>query len=374
MGETINIQTLLPVGEKLKSLLNKSCINESDMKEILSSRGVFAAQNNKKVIIPFLTLSILSPGEFEKIQDLQKTKEDSMKIHTSKVSSITDNNLNEIIPLDMMKSEELVEAFDNFSFNTDLCFFMDGDNKLILEYEILRQDITKDWANCESKYIGRVEILKDKITKQIILKNEFTSAETDLVNQKVIQKLTNHLKLSGEISIDEKVFEISSDLFSNEERFTFMLQLANDSPNNFLKFQAVKNFEIGPDKTFEMPNDVKWMEGSVRNIIINSEKGETLQNVEFISNPVYHEVLILREIQAQYSFEIGGMKGRCIIEYGFPHYFRKYARTKLFEASIAKIYFSKDSKGTNYRIASRNILDEFQKLYQQRYDEILGNT
>lgn len=373
MGTAINVQTLLPVGEKLKPLLNKSCISESDMKEILSSRGVFIGQNDKKVSIPFLTLSILSPKEFEKLQDMQKTKEDSLKIHTSKVSSVTDENLNAIIPLNMINTEELVEVFDNFSFNTDLCFVMDADNNLVLEYEILRQDVTKDWANCESKYTGRVEVVKDKGVKEIVFKNEFTSSETDQINQKIIQKLTKHLKSNGEILAKESIFEISSDIFTNEERFAFMLKIANDSPNNFLKFQAVKNLEIGPDKTFAMPNDVKWMEGSVKNIIINSEKGETLQNVEFISNPIYHEVLILREIQAQYSFEIGGMKGICIIEYGFPHYFRKYARGKLFEASIAKIYFSKDSKGENYKIASRNILDEFQKLYQQKYDEVLGD-
>ena len=35
--EEINIKTLLPVGEKLKPLLSKSCISESDLKGILSS-------------------------------------------------------------------------------------------------------------------------------------------------------------------------------------------------------------------------------------------------------------------------------------------------------------------------------------------------
>ena len=63
-----------------------------------------------------------------------------------------------------------------------------------------------------------------------------------------------------------------------------MLQLANDSPNGFLRFEAVKNIEIGPDKTFLVPDDGKWMEGSVRNIIINSKKGQTLENIEYISN------------------------------------------------------------------------------------------
>ena len=39
--EEINIKTLLPVGEKLKPLLSKSCISEADLKGILAERGVF---------------------------------------------------------------------------------------------------------------------------------------------------------------------------------------------------------------------------------------------------------------------------------------------------------------------------------------------
>lgn len=33
-----------------------------------------------------------------------------------------------------------------------------------------------------------------------------------------------------------------------------------------------------------------------------------------------------------------------------------------------------DSKGENYKVASRNILDEFQKLYQQKYEEIMADV
>ena len=37
--EEINIKTLLPVGEKLKPLLSKSCISEADLKGILAERA-----------------------------------------------------------------------------------------------------------------------------------------------------------------------------------------------------------------------------------------------------------------------------------------------------------------------------------------------
>lgn len=365
---TLNCQTLLPVGEKLKPLLNKSCISEANMKEILTKRGVFICGSDKKISIPLLTLSLLSPKEFEALQEFQKTKEDSLKIKTSKALALTESTLNTIIPLEIIECEELVDDTNNFKFDTDLGFSIITPNCLALDYAIVREDVTKDWASNESRFSARVEVIKDLNSKEITFKSEFTSAETENINYKIIKKLTGYLKDNQEISPSNSIIEISSDKFTNSERFSFMLQLANDSPNGFLRFEAVKNIEIGPDKTFSMPDDSKWMEGSVRNIIINSEKGQTLENIEYISNADYHESLILRQIQAQYKFEFGSVKGMCIIEYGFPHYFRTHTRGTSFESSISKIYFSKDSKSQNIKNTSRQILDEFQGLYQSKFD------
>lgn len=368
MGTTLNCQTLLPVGEKLKPLLNKSCISEANMKDILTKRGIFIGGSDKKISIPLLTLSILSPKEFETLQEFQKTKEDSLKIKTSKTVSLTEDNINTIIPLEIIEHKELVDDTNNFKFDTDLGFSIVNPNYLTLDYEIVREDVTKDWASNESRFSARVEVLKDLKSKEITFKSEFTSAETENINYKIIKKLTRHLKDKKEISPNDSIIEISSGKFTNLERFSFMLQLANDSPNGFLRFEAVKNIEIGPDKTFSMPDEGKWMEGSVRNIIINSEKGQTLENIEYISNPEYHESLILRQIQAQYKFEFGAVKGMCIIEYGFPHYFRTHTKGTSFETSISKIFFSKDSKGENVKSTSRKILSEFQSLYQNKFD------
>ena len=176
-------------------------------------------------------------------------------------------------------------------------------------------------------------------------------------------------KNKGIVKNSDNATELSSTEFNNNQRFTFMLSIANDSPNGYLKFKAVKNIEIGPDREskHQLPDSAKWMDGSVKNIIINSEKGETLENVEYISEESYHEVLILRQIQAEYEFEFAGMKGKCIIEYGFPHYFRKNIKGNAFESRLANIYFSKTSKSQNIKNATRLILKEFEKLYQSKY-------
>lgn len=373
MNDTINTDTLLPVGERLKPLLSKSCISESDMKNILAERGVYIGDSDKKSSIPILTLSILSPREFEKLQELQKTKEDSLKTKIIKAKSQSDKNLNNLIPQDLVKRDDLIDEYDCFDFDTDLSFNMDDQNKLVLDYTIIREDVTKDWANNKSRYTGRVEIEKSATQGMICFRNEYTSSETEVINKKIIKMVTNHLQILGEISNKESPFEITSDKFNNIQRFAFMLQLANDSPSGFLSFEAVKNIKIGPDRKVNMPDNTKWMGGSVKNIIINSEKGKTLENIEYISDKQYHEFLILRKVQAQYKFSFGVLEGQCIVEYGFPHYFRSHVRNHSFEVSVPKIYFSKDSKSENSRNASRFILKEFQDMIQQKYDSILGS-
>ncbi len=373
MNDTINTDTLLPVGERLKPLLSKSCISESDMKNILAERGVYIGDSDKKSSIPILTLSILSPREFEKLQELQKTKEDSLKTKIIKAKSQSDKNLNNLIPQDLVERDDLIDEYDCFDFDTDLSFNMDDQNKLVLDYTIIREDVTKDWANNKSRYTGRVEIEKSATQGMICFRNEYTSSETEVINKKIIKMVTNHLQILGEISNKESPFEITSDKFNNIQRFAFMLQLANDSPSGFLSFEAVKNIEIGPDRKVNMPDNTKWMGGSVKNIIINSEKGKTLENIEYISDKQYHEFLILRKVQAQYKFSFGVLEGQCIVEYGFPHYFRSHVRNHSFEVSVPKIYFSKDSKSENSRNASRFILKEFQDMIQQKYDSVLGS-
>ena len=199
--EEINIKTLLPVGEKLKPLLSKSCISEADLKGILAERGVFIGDNSKQMSIPLLTLSIISPKEFEKLQEFQKTKEDSVKFRTSKIESSTTENLNDIVPLSLIEPQKIVDDSSNYTVNTDMQFTMNSENNLVLEYEILREDITKDWANCESKFSGRVEIVKDEKTREITFRNEFTSSETEAINRKVVKDVVKLLKDKGNRAI-----------------------------------------------------------------------------------------------------------------------------------------------------------------------------
>ena len=368
MSEQINPEVLLPYGEKLKPLLNKSCISDSNVRDLLLKRGIYLNKVEKKNYIPLLTMSILSPNEFEYLQESQKTKEDSIKYRTSKVKCEEEEELQNIIPLDLFKCEALQKDTDSFTFHTDLDFSIEDKNRLVLEYEIMRDDLTKDWAATQSKHLGRLIIEKDDEKKEITFKNEFTASEVQETNDNMLKILKEYLITNGTVNSDVSVQSITSESFSEEERFVFMLQLANDSKNNTLEFQEVKNIEIGPTENAVLPKEAEWMATTVKNMIIN---GKGLQEVEYIKEKKYHSCLILREIEAQYKFKIGVAKGTCIIEYGFPHYFRRNAKDKSFQASISRVYFDKDSKSNNLRNISRQILGEFEETKEEKYREIV---
>jgi len=370
--ETVDIQTLLPVGEKLKPLLNKSVVTEFDMKNILRKRGVFIGGNDKKAIVPYLTMSILSPKEFEELQELQKTKEDSLKFRNKSVESNSSTNLIDVIDIDLIDVNEIDEQLSDCTFNTDANFKLINSNKLIIEYEISRNDLNKDWANAESKFNGRIEIEKNMITKEINFASEYTSIETEEINGLILNRVIRELKDKKEIKEDTKIFEITSDDFTNEERFKFLLSLAQNSPNSLLKFKSVRNIEIGPDKTtnLHLTKSTVLLDNSVKNIIINGERGETLQNIEYVTNEIYHKVLILRAIQVEYSFEVVGASGTCIIEYGFPHFFRNNKKSKVFEVTINKLWVGKSSVSSNTKSASRKVLNEFNTFYVREFKKI----
>ncbi len=368
MSNAINTETLLPIGERLKLLLNKSCISENDMKELLANRGIFISRSDKYLSIPILTLSIISPKEFEHLQELQKTKEDGLKTKVSQLTSNSKLNLTDELPLDLIKADDLSGEYDCFRFNTDLSFSIDSSNKLTLEYSIVREDITKDWVDSTSIFTGRVEIEKNQNDGTIAILDEHTSSETENINHKIIEKISKHLFTNGTISKSSPI-EITPDKFDNRNRFTFMLRLANNSPNGFLEFQAIKNVEIGPDREITIPED-KWISEDVQNLIINSVKGKTLGSLEYISNEQYRDFLILRQVQAQYKFNIGIASGTCIIEYGFPQYFRTHKRNTSFSSSISKVYFDKGTKNASETGIRRAILKEFNLLLQDELKSI----
>ena len=64
----------------------------------------------------FLTTTLISPKEFEELQEIQKTKEDNVKVRNTALQSKTKNDLVEVIDTDLIDSEELEKLEDTCTF------------------------------------------------------------------------------------------------------------------------------------------------------------------------------------------------------------------------------------------------------------------
>ncbi|AOL28456.1 hypothetical protein ACFC1U_17065 [Bacillus subtilis] len=361
---------LLPNGEKLKPLLKKSVITESDMQKLLKKRGVFNVSKDRKNAVQFLTTTLISPKEFEELQEIQKTKEDNVKVRNTALQSKTKNDLVEVIDTDLIDSEELEKLEDTCTFQTDTALNVENENHLYIEYEVLREDVTLDWAHINRKFSGRIDIIKDVDTGDIRFSSEYTSGETEEINSEIIKKISTSLKEQDEIETSTILAQYSSDKLNNSYRMKFMLALANDIHEENLKFNAVKNIEIGRDKAQQVAMQEAGLlfDDGVRNVIINGEKGETLNNIEYIVNEAYYNFLILRALQVEYKFDYGYAKGVCILEFGFPHFFRKSKKSKEFEVIVNKVFLNKGSRSENIKSVTRKILKDFNSFYQKEFN------
>jgi hypothetical protein len=367
MGNSINIDTLLPCGERIKPLLVKSCITDSDLKNMLAKRGVFIGNNHKQNSVPLIAMSILSPKEFEELQDKQKVKEDSLKMRTSNIKCESDVPLVDMLPCDLIDVSNVNVINDSLEFDSDLSFGINQKNEMSIEYKIKRDDMTRDWASSKCTFEGRVVVKKDEVSSKIEFVNEFTSEETKDVNSEIIKNVRKHFITNNYLNQNEDIEAITSSSFTNEERFKFMLLLVNNSHSGILEFESIRNVEIGPVENVSLPTEVQWMAQKVKNMIIN---GNSLQEIEFIKNEEYHNCLILREIEAKYKFNYAGAKGSCIIEFGFPHYFRKNTSSNEFQATMAYLNLSRESSNVNKKNVIRFLMNEFNSLKSEKYEFI----
>src|SRR5690606_39248540 len=146
-----------------------------------------------------------------------------------------------VIDSDLIDSEQLENEENNCTFQTDTALNVENENHLYIEYEVLREDITLDWASINRKFSGRVDIIKDADTGEILFSSEYTSSETEEINSEIIKRISTSLKEIDEVETSNDLAKYTSGKLNNKNRMKFMLALANDVPGGNLIYKSVKN-------------------------------------------------------------------------------------------------------------------------------------
>lgn len=301
----INREVLLPYGEKLKPLLNSSTVKSTELKNILNDRGIFIAENSKEKEIPIMTKILLIPNEFEKILETQKTKDETIKRRTRSIKCNTDRSLMDILDNEITEEQLNLSEYRSFKLNSNLEVMPASQdrNSVEIDYSISRDDPTKDWTNQESKFNGKVKVTKNGT--DIDIEMEYTSLETQDVNNKIVSCIKRQLVDKNVVDKDEKIDIITSSKLNNKKRFEFLLNLSDDSETGILIFKQIKNVEFSPDNSQNLVEDIKWMSERVKNMKLS---GKALNEIKYLQDEQYRDCLKLSEIQSEYSYEYEGGK------------------------------------------------------------------
>lgn len=299
----VNREVLLPYGEKLKPLLNSNTMQSSELKSILNERGIFVTDNNKEKTIPIITKILLTPKEFERIIETQKTKDETIKRKTRSIKCNTEKKLTDILNEEIQEEDLNLPEYKSYKLNSNLEFIPTDDNSLVLDYSILRDDPTKDWTNTESKFTGKVKVTKTDT--DINFEMEHTSPETQNINNKIVSCVRKKLIEENVITKEDEIDIITSSKLSNKKRFEFLLNLSGDSETEILKFKQIKNVEFSPDNSQKLVDDIEWMREKVKNMKL---KGNALNEIKYLQEEKYRECLMLSEVQSEYSYEYDGGK------------------------------------------------------------------
>ena len=358
---SIDIDRLLPFGEMIRGYIEQPFISKADLSEVLRRRGVFINPNDKKETIPWIMCTLLSPDEFDFLREAQRTKEDIPKINTQTIKWNSSSTLLEACP-DNFDINSLIELeFSNFFVvgSPNIVQVDSNPNHLRLEFEIERNDYSKNWASTNSKFTGCLELQKFNNDKEVKFVITHTANETKYVATQATKGLVKYFKKTKHIEDEINIVKILFYSFSNNDRIEFFLSLTRDISSNILIFEDVKDLEVAPDGSNKLPIKMEWMEDRIENLKLNGNK---LHKTFFVDDKDIYQYMHLYHMNTSYDFDYKGLRGKCVISVGFPDYRSPKEDSAEMEVNIKSLSFHEPSKTITRNEVTKIILQEFNNL------------
>ncbi len=361
-----DVNKILPYGELLRGLANQGYLVKSDLKKFLRNRGVFFNSSEKENLVPCISTLLLSPAEFDQLREYQNTKEDNFKKNTSRLkwsseSTIFDavKNLNfeNIIPEEGYNFYLIKEPQVNFNPNNK--------DKVVIEYELERNDFNKSFYESTNRFRGEIEI--EKISKnEIKITKSYTSSESNFVGDSLIKIAEKHFKENNYVFRNEKLKKILFSDFNNEDRITFFYRLSSNMNSIYFTFKDIVNMEFRPDNNEKLPNEIEWMNNKSELKL----KGKSIHNTFFIKDKKYHKNLQFWEMESSYTFKYEIYDGTCNVVFSFKDYLNKNEKAE-FEINISNFSLI---NGSEFNSRDKLIIkNKLLRLFEKNKDLVYTN-
>lgn len=229
-----NFQFLLPYGEILRTIVIDTALSDSDLKLVLKQKGIFLSRYDRNDSVPALMRTILSPNQFDELQDMRSEKIDKEKYRTSQIPWTGTNDLLGSLPKSFNLAEILESQF-KYQTNTKLLGIpkfvkVDGrKDKVICNYEIEEELAMMSYHNRKKVYQGSLQLeLKNDENLVLHTVKTFTSPLTMDLSKRVEKDLEKHFKAEKKIEKEETFEKILFSNFNNKNRFKFFMNFLSD--------------------------------------------------------------------------------------------------------------------------------------------------
>lgn len=363
------ITGVLPIGDQLRAMISQSFLTGKNLRDLLSSKGIFIDENDKNKSVPLLMNTIISPKEFLRLVANQQIKEEKFKVNTLTLPCEINKPLLDIIPNDFSINKIINDNIiykPNYRVKANPQFtYVDKDkNSIRLEYEIERENRTKDWASTITTHKALITIEK-KLNNEIslVLTKSYTSRETNDINEMILKSLKNHFKNINIVKKEVDFVRVLFQDFTNRNRIQFLYSFTSEELSSSLEFVEITDLNVHMDAEVDAPQEIKEFISGIEKLEIN---GKELQEHIFITNNEYHEKIIFSSISLKYKFNFNGIKGNCIIRYSFPAYLVRQKTNAEFQFDIAINVNRKLKEYANVNDLNKSIskIIENQKLEQ----------
>lgn len=348
-NELIDLETILPYGEKLFPLLVSSFLTTNDLYQILKMRGIFLSSSEKESTIPILRNIIMSPVEFNNLRGRQKNKEDRPKTSTTHYEIDDGRDLFDLVKDTTLVPNQLIVGKQiNYQIEGVPTINIKNENHVYYEFKITRNDVSKDWANSKSRHSGRVDFEKDG--RNITITNEYTSDETKELG-KLITKETVEIISKRSEKETQKPLRILFDKFDNISRIKFLFSILED--NSYYTSEELSDVSFGPDQSKPLEEDALWMKDRVESLKL---KGKKLGDIEYFSHEKYQDSMLVEALEASINLTIDAKIFKATIRFGFDGYLKTRIPDTEFVLSINSIC---DEDGNS--VKSTEVAREIQK-------------
>lgn len=354
------LNSLLPYGDGIKPLLVASSLSEHDLKFLLQKRGVFVKSSQRNSTVPHLASMLLSPNEFETLRNRQHQKESNIKRTTAQsewigqhlsIADILSDKLDTIV-------KNLSQEDTPYSVKSYNITYLSND-KILVEGEIERRDWTKDVFSITSLHPWKFTIEKGVTGSIVEYIAETTVPETKHLTNQFQLRIHQQFQIAKTVDSKKTIQKIIATHFKgNQFVFEFLFYFTKiNFPS--LKFQRIIDIETGIDNRLNFPENFKWLKGNIGELKLTAVQGKKLEETDIIEIGKLG-ILVLGEIDAEFNFAYQDIKGKCIIQYGFPKFYEKRNHIE-FETKIQRIDLNHECSHVSKEAVKRYLLAEFQK-------------